>query len=684
MNKSMFTKLFALVLMVCVVFSLAIVSSSAAGEEGIWTLVTDASTLKAGDEIVITNKTSTYAMSTNQKSSNRGSVAVTTNGNELNVSSTVQILTLQDGTTAGTFALYTGSGYLYAASSSGNQLKTKTTKDVHGSWTITISNGVASIVATGSSNRKVMQYNPNTNNGDPLFACYASASQTALAIYRYEIPTSVCAHTNVEKVAETPATCTETGFTAGAFCKDCEKYIEGHEVTDKLGHTGGKATCKELAICERPGCGVSYGELGAHTFVNSVCSLCGEEEPNEVVLTVNSLGIGNSKYESKTANVDGVAFQFIQIGNYGNGIQVRDKDGNTSSLWNTVAFSSGIKKIVLQFDSAKDTYDNSDAEIFTFGNEMGEAAYTTKLSTVAGTKTYEIIPDKNTYTFCKFEHDISYTFYWASITIVLDKKVEAPKFNDASVILGKDLGMIYNVTSPAGEPTMTVEFADKTVDLVAEKLENGTYNFTFKGIGPHQMAENIKATLKVNGEAVAEFDDYSVEKNLKNIKTADANLTDLVNATLVYGAQAEAYKGIENGVDLTGIEVNNAAIGDDANALEYKNGADCAFTAAGVNFDSANRIYVKFNVTGDFKFSVNGTEVALEKSEDGSYKFYTDALTAKQFNDSFTFVIETAESKAILVYSVNSYAYAMQNDAEMANLVKALYAYGVAAEKYTA
>ena len=150
-----------------------------------WTLVADASTLKVDDEIIIAaSGDNNYALSTNQKSSNRGGTPITKNGNTLTApSADVQILTLKAGSTSGTFAFYTGaSGYLYAASSSGNQLKTKSTLDVHGSWTISITDGVASIAAKGSSNRNVMQY--NYNNGSPLFACYASASQTSLAIYK--------------------------------------------------------------------------------------------------------------------------------------------------------------------------------------------------------------------------------------------------------------------------------------------------------------------------------------------------------------------------------------------------------------------------------------------------------------------------------------------------------------------
>ena len=88
-------------------------------------------------------------------------------------------------------------------------------------------------------------------------------------------------------------------------------------------------------------------------------------------------------------------------------------------LWNTTAITSGIKEIRLVFSANKSTYDNADAIIFTFGNSVKGATYSTKLSTVAGTKTYTITPDSEGYTYFYIEHDISYSFYWDSITIVL-------------------------------------------------------------------------------------------------------------------------------------------------------------------------------------------------------------------------------------------------------------------------
>lgn len=147
-----------------------------------WTLLDDASKLKAGMEVIIAASDSNVAISTTQNNNNRGQAAITKSGNTLSsIGADVQIFQLQQGTTSGTWAFFDDAypGYLYAASSGSNYLKTQATNNVNGSWTITVTNNVASIVATSSTNRNVMQYNSSSS----LFSCYGSASQKALAIY---------------------------------------------------------------------------------------------------------------------------------------------------------------------------------------------------------------------------------------------------------------------------------------------------------------------------------------------------------------------------------------------------------------------------------------------------------------------------------------------------------------------
>ena len=92
-----------------------------------------------------------------------------------------------DGTYAGLYTIQDASGeYLYAASSSANNLKSSAISDTtpeHYYWSITESDGVYEIIASKSGNRNVMQF--NYNNGSPIFNCYSSASQKAVALYAY-------------------------------------------------------------------------------------------------------------------------------------------------------------------------------------------------------------------------------------------------------------------------------------------------------------------------------------------------------------------------------------------------------------------------------------------------------------------------------------------------------------------
>ena len=146
------------------------------------TLVTDVSALKAGDQILIVANGYDYAISTTQNTSNRGQASVTKSGSSLTYGSDAQIITLETGSVSGTFAFNTGSGYLYAASSSANNLKTTSTLSNNASWAISIdSAGVASIVASGTYTRNVMRYNATSK----LFSCYAATnSQKDLSIYK--------------------------------------------------------------------------------------------------------------------------------------------------------------------------------------------------------------------------------------------------------------------------------------------------------------------------------------------------------------------------------------------------------------------------------------------------------------------------------------------------------------------
>ena len=150
------------------------------------TLVTDASSLKTGDRIIITALNYNYALSTTQNNDNRGRTSITKSGNDCAYDDDAQLITLESGTSSGTFAFNAGGQYLYNASTSWygywyNRLRTKSSLDESGSWSISINaNGEATVKANTSNTRNVLRYNSSSG----VFCCYTSGSNQPIAIYK--------------------------------------------------------------------------------------------------------------------------------------------------------------------------------------------------------------------------------------------------------------------------------------------------------------------------------------------------------------------------------------------------------------------------------------------------------------------------------------------------------------------
>ena len=143
---------------------------------GSFTLVTDAAQLTIGDSIVIGYEN--YVMG--QSAGNyRYKTDMMTSGDVItNLADDVQIIILEEGVAAGTYAFNVDGSYLAASSSSSNNLATKTTLDANGSWTIVINNNLATITAQGTYTRNILQYNTSS----PRFSCY-KGTQKAVNIY---------------------------------------------------------------------------------------------------------------------------------------------------------------------------------------------------------------------------------------------------------------------------------------------------------------------------------------------------------------------------------------------------------------------------------------------------------------------------------------------------------------------
>ena len=154
------------------------------GKDVVYELVTDAVELTPESEIIIVSAESELALSTTQNNNNRGQASVKKSDDGTTITNPgddVQVITVEEGLVDGTVAFNVGGGYLYAASSGSNHLKTETTLDENGSWLVTISEGIASIVAQGANTRNILRY----NDGNSIFSCYGSG-QKDVAIYKLQ------------------------------------------------------------------------------------------------------------------------------------------------------------------------------------------------------------------------------------------------------------------------------------------------------------------------------------------------------------------------------------------------------------------------------------------------------------------------------------------------------------------
>ena len=253
--------------------------SGGVSESGV-SLVTEASALKAGDQIIIAALNYDFALSATQKTSNRAAAPVTRTGTGLNYGADTQVITLEAGSIDGTFAFSTGdSAYLYAASSSSNHLKTTASISDNASWSIDInsSTGAATIQATGSHTHNVMRYNATSS----LFSCYApSNSQKDVCIYR--LPSVMeCQHSYTERVL-TAAACT----TSGIRMFTCQICSDSYSVSvPATGHSYSGGACISCGAADPSvatetyylfgyingtnyACEESYQNLGAYKFVN--------------------------------------------------------------------------------------------------------------------------------------------------------------------------------------------------------------------------------------------------------------------------------------------------------------------------------------------------------------------------------------------------------------------------------
>ncbi len=163
--------------------------------------------------------------------------------------------------------------------------------------------------ASGNSTYEFVNLGNDTKGVNPLlrknpgigFACYAKNTNVGGAntlykrvsgtIYYFTSTASTaCTHTNAYTVDEVAPTCTQSGYTAGVYCPDCEEYISGHEVIDAAHEYS--SDCDEQCSA----CGEARRIFAVHKLdSNHVCEDCGAVSQEYTIADANNDGKINSR-----------------------------------------------------------------------------------------------------------------------------------------------------------------------------------------------------------------------------------------------------------------------------------------------------------------------------------------------------------------------------------------------------
>ena len=141
----------------------------------VYRLVTSTDQLTAGSIYLIANKNAAKALGS-ANSNNRAAVSVTMNDAQDIITDRGDAYELLLGGSEDEWTFYdaTNEGYLYAASSGSNYLRTQKTNNANGKWAVSFTErGIATIKAQGDNSRNIIKYNSGSN----IFSCYSSGQQ---------------------------------------------------------------------------------------------------------------------------------------------------------------------------------------------------------------------------------------------------------------------------------------------------------------------------------------------------------------------------------------------------------------------------------------------------------------------------------------------------------------------------
>lgn len=231
-----------------------------------------------------------------------------------------------------------------------------------------------------------------------------------------------------------------------------------------------------------------------------------------ITLDVDTMQLVAQSYQDGTVTIDRVAFEYTELGNYGDGIQMRSKPTtattpdeltDNSTIKNTNAFHAGIKMIVVTWSDTKSVSNNTNALSFKFGTSADALGHEVMLSTVQGQTVYEIVPDAETYTYFSLEKTLyQYSMYFKSIQICFTEPNDITYTDeekvDAELAALKVDKLTYTENGTATLPVAGTTHTDVTISWASN---NAAVVVDGANLAVTMPASNAKVTLTATVKA---------------------------------------------------------------------------------------------------------------------------------------------------------------------------------------
>lgn len=197
------------------------------------------------------------------------------------------------------------------------------------------------------------------------------------------------------------------------------------------------------------------------------------------------------------------------------------------------------------------------------------------------------------------------------------------------------------------------------------------YTFTFEGLVPQCYDTNVTITDEAGtGTAI-----FNLKAYCEAVKADKPEFTAVVDALLVYGEAARQYV---EGEEVTAPEGFETPTPGDVSKTEI---TGVVFKSARLNLADKVSLVFRVELTGnlaEYTVTVGGNPVTPVLVEGTTYDITVD-LAASQLTGGITLSVVKGEETATLIYGVANYIVNMQSNTAIANFLKAIWLYGVAA-----